>query len=154
MDEGSLTGEDPLEGEGLCEGHFQGEGPLTGEEGPVLYRYGAFVLLFFVILAVFFIKISPSWFSAVELPEDSATALPGLTSAGRFIMSGRIDINTADAEGLSLLPGIGRGIAAKIIKQRAALGGFSSIDELRGVEGIGERRLAAIKRSLRAGPGN
>jgi len=131
------------------EGSLTGEGPLKGES-PSRYGYGAFILLFLIILTGFFIKTLPSGFSAAELPKDSDTSLPRLTSTGRFIMSGRIDINTTDVEGLSLMPGIGRGIATKIIEQRVVLGGFSSVDELRGVEGIGERRLASIKAFLRS----
>ncbi len=127
------------------------EGSLKGDVN-ARYGYGAFILLFLVILTGFFIKIYPSGSSADELPKDSVVSPPGLTSAGRFIMSGRIDINTADVEGLSLLPGIGRGIAAKIIERRTALGGFSSVDELRSVEGIGKRRLASIRAFLRSKP--
>jgi len=146
MSEGSLTDAAPLEG----------AGPLKGSAS-TRYRYGAFILLFIIILAAFFVKSFPqsktgyrSGPSAAALPRDTDMSLTGLTSAGRFIMSGRIDINTTGMEGLALLPGIGRALAVRIIEQRAELGGFSSVDQLLGVEGIGPKKLASIKAFLRA----
>jgi len=123
------------------------ESSLQGVQGAasVRYRYGAFILLFIVFIGVFLVKFYPSVFSQAILPADSAMSRQGLTSTERFVMTGRIDINTSDLEGLMLLPGIGRGLATRIIEHREELGGFRSIDELRGVEGIGRRRIGVIK---------
>ncbi len=123
------------------------ESPSQGATS-VRYRYAAFMLLSFVLIGVFLVKLYPSVFPGVGLPEDSARSLQGLTSTELFVMTGRIDINTSDKEGLMLLPGIGRGLAARIIEHREELGGFRSIDELRGVVGIGSHRLKAIKAFL------
>ncbi len=123
------------------------ESPSQGATS-VRYRYAAFILLFFVFIGVFLVKLYPSVFLQIKVPEDSARSLSSITSTERFIMTGRIDINTFDKEGLMLLPGIGRGLAARIIEHRVELGSFRSIDELRGVEGIGRRRLEAIKAFL------
>ncbi len=120
------------------------ESPSQGAAS-VRYRYAAFIMLFFVLIGGFLLKLYPSVFLQIKVPEDSARSLPGLTSTERFVMTGRIDINTSDKEGLMLLPGIGRGLAMRIIEHREELGGFRSIDELRGVEGIGKHRLEAIK---------
>ncbi len=79
------------------------ESPSQGATS-VRYRYAAFMLLSFVLIGVFLVKLYPSVFPGVGLPEDSARSLQGLTSTELFIVTGRIDINTSDKEGLMLLP--------------------------------------------------
>jgi len=51
----------------------------------------------------------------------------------------RIAVNTADAAELQLLPGVGESLAAAIIASRRAQGPFTSIDDLRRVNGIGRQ---------------
>lgn len=53
----------------------------------------------------------------------------------------RININSADAELLSILPGIGEVLAERIIEYRNENGPFSTPEDLLLVEGIGETRL-------------
>ena len=55
-----------------------------------------------------------------------------------------ININTASETELEQLPGVGPGIATRIINYRTQNGPFSSIDQLRSVKGIGPKRLAKI----------
>lgn len=56
-----------------------------------------------------------------------------------------ININTADQATLQLLPGIGEAYAKRIIEYRQQNGGFSSIDELTNISGIGEKRLQRLR---------
>ena len=48
-----------------------------------------------------------------------------------------IDINSATAEDLQRLPGIGAAKAASIVEQREKMGGFKTLDDLMCTEGIG-----------------
>lgn len=66
-------------------------------------------------------------------PEETQPAKPGL-----------IDINTADAALLAMLPGIGEAMADRIISYRIEYGPFQSCEELLNVSGIGEKTLSEM----------
>ncbi len=56
----------------------------------------------------------------------------------------KININTAPAESLVLLPHVGSVIGARIIEYREARGGFESPDQLIAIRGIGPKYLQDI----------
>lgn len=60
-----------------------------------------------------------------------------------------VDLNTATAEQLDLLPGIGPVTAAKILDWRATNGRFSSVEELTEVPGIGPAKMAELRAHVR-----
>lgn len=63
----------------------------------------------------------------------------------------RIDVNHAEKADLVAVPGIGPRTAEKIVRQRGKVGGFSHLDDLRSVPGIGRKKLAAMAPYLEIG---
>ncbi len=57
----------------------------------------------------------------------------------------KIDINTATSEELQTLTGVGPATAEKIISYRSDVGYFSEIEELKNVDGIGEKTFNKLK---------
>ena len=55
-----------------------------------------------------------------------------------------VNINTADADTLTALPGIGQVLAERIVAYRRQNGSFRAIEEITKVEGIGEKKAEAI----------
>jgi competence protein ComEA len=60
-----------------------------------------------------------------------------------------VSLNTATADQLNTLPGVGPVLAQHIIDYRTQHGGFRSVDELRQVNGIGDRRFADLRDLVR-----
>ena len=60
-----------------------------------------------------------------------------------------VDLNSATADQLDALPGVGPVLAGRILDWRAQHGRFSSVDELGEVSGIGEKVLARLRSMVR-----
>ncbi|MCF2530648.1 ComEA family DNA-binding protein [Yinghuangia soli] len=60
-----------------------------------------------------------------------------------------LDLNAATAEQLDGLPGIGPVMAANILEWRTRHGRFTSVDQLREIRGIGERRFEDLRPKVR-----
>lgn len=67
---------------------------------------------------------------------------PGTSKAGD---DGKVNLNTASAAELQAISGIGEKRAQDIIAYREAEGGFTSVDELINVSGIGAKTLERLK---------
>jgi competence protein ComEA len=79
--------------------------------------------------------------------EDGQLIQVGTTSVSA--LDNRIDLNTATAEQLDSLPGIGPVMANRILEWRQAHQRFSSVDELQEVEGIGSKLFNRLKSAVR-----
>src|ERR671934_2477181 len=73
----------------------------------------------------------------------SAAVAPAAASGGAS--QPPVSLNTATAEQLDTLDGVGPATAQKILDWRRQHGGFRSIDDLGEVPGIGPKKLAALR---------
>lgn len=86
----------------------------------------------------------------IDPPPGSSAGAPGSTAGapgaagGTPGAAGAVNLNTADLATLDTLPGVGPVTAQSILDWREANGGFTSVDELVEVDGIGEATLARI----------
>ncbi|MBW0099326.1 ComEA family DNA-binding protein [Pseudonocardia sp. KRD-184] len=73
-------------------------------------------------------------------------AAPGEGAAGAGgATTGPVDLNTATQAQLDALPGVGPVTAQRILEWRRRNGRFTRIEQLREIEGIGERRFAQLR---------
>jgi competence protein ComEA len=70
------------------------------------------------------------------------TALPAAAAPAK---ANTVNINSADAAQLALLPRVGPSVAQRIVDYRKKNGPFKSADDLMLVQGIGEKTYALIK---------
>ena len=76
--------------------------------------------------------------------EHAAQQSAAEASGGAAGVGGKVNINTASAEQLDTLPGVGESTAQKIIADREANGPFSSPEDLKRVSGIGDKKYAEL----------
>jgi competence protein ComEA len=85
---------------------------------------------------------------AAPLSDGEQVVVPARGAAGAASASSGstiVDLNSATAEQLDTLPGIGPSTAAKIIAYRQQHGAFHSLAELDAISGIGPSKLAELK---------
>ncbi len=82
---------------------------------------------------------------ATTKPEVSTEADARASGPDAISVARRININTASAAELELLPGVGPKLAQRIIDHRRQHGAFKTVDELDGVSGIGPRILERLR---------
>lgn len=59
-----------------------------------------------------------------------------------------VDLNTADTKALEKLPGIGPAKAKAIVEHRSKNGGFKTVDDLKKVDGIGDKTFESLKSEI------
>lgn len=79
---------------------------------------------------------------------SEGTSAGGQSSGSGNVSDGRVNINTASEEELTGLSGIGQKKARAIVEYRNQNGAFSSIDEIKNVNGIGNALYEKIKDSI------
>ncbi|OZG69085.1 Helix-hairpin-helix motif [Bifidobacterium eulemuris] len=83
--------------------------------------------------------------STDEPPTENQTPSESETPDSNPTDDGLIDLNTADAQELDTLPGVGPAIAQRILDHRASIGRFTSVDQLLDVKGIGMKTLDKMR---------
>lgn len=99
---------------------------------------GGLVAVLFLFASV---ALSSIWISIQKSsPTRVDSAKPTFIAAPDF----RIDINSATAAEIRLLPGVGPELASRIIEHRNQVEAFRSLDDLLQVRGVGPSRLKQI----------
>lgn len=110
-------------------------------------EYGLLILtaLFLLIVSAVLYVTGPKPSSADYTVTTERTA-EGVTPAVEPERpAGRVNLNTATAEELQTLPGIGEVLAARIVAHREENGPFTCPEELMTVKGIGESLFDALQ---------
>lgn len=87
--------------------------------------------------------------STVQISHHSLTPTP--TASAPAEKAAPININTADFDQLTTLPGIGEATARKIIQYRNVNGPFLDIGDLIKVDGIGEKKMDKLRPHITTG---
>ena len=85
--------------------------------------------------------------SAVQSPRTRGTATPPVPVA----QPRPLDLNHATTDEISRLPGVGPSLARRIVEERDRRGRFESSDSLRGILGMGPKKLAALREHVTVG---
>ncbi|WP_340685485.1 ComEA family DNA-binding protein [Amycolatopsis coloradensis] len=83
--------------------------------------------------------------------EQVGVGVPVPAAAGTAAPPGKLDLNSATAEQLDTLPGVGEVMAKRIVDWRSGHGGFTSVEQLRDVEGIGESKYRKLREVVSVG---
>jgi competence protein ComEA len=84
---------------------------------------------------------------AVGVPAPAAAPTAGGDASAA--PTGPVDLNAATVQQLDGLPGVGPVMAQRILDWRTRNGRFARVEQLRDVEGIGERRFAQLRELVR-----
>ena len=109
-------------------------------------RWGEGAMIAAVLLTLFALSCFLWW---SRQPRAQIAAPVHTVSLEELRRAGTINVNTASASELEELPGIGPVLAEAIVAYREEHGPFASAEELLGVYGIGEGKLAAMRGLLR-----
>ena len=112
------------------------------------YWMTALVLLFLLVTGIFLGRGSVLFGSAVLRGSQAGSTLGDLVLSRPQAdgpVSGRLDLNTATAEQLQELPGVGPVLAQNILNLRQKLGGFTAVSQLLEADGLGAGIYDKIK---------
>ncbi len=82
-----------------------------------------------------------------------ATGQGGQASAVEALSVWPVDVNTAGVDDLVRLPGVGPVRASEIVRRRELIGGYSTLDELLEIKGIGPVTLDGLRDKATVGAG-
>lgn len=97
-------------------------------------------------------QMAPAKVSALPTGKPAKTGVRGGASKADKLSSpseGQIALNTATAEQMERLPGVGPAMAARILAYRQQAGGFRKIDDLMEVRGVGVKKFAKMEPFVR-----
>jgi competence ComEA-like helix-hairpin-helix protein len=91
----------------------------------------------------------PHWPTRTGTAPDEPGTKTHATHPKKVPPASPLNLNTASAETLQSLPGVGPSTANAIVASREVEGKFQSVEELTRVKGIGSKKLAALRNFVR-----
>jgi competence protein ComEA len=83
--------------------------------------------------------------ACVTIPRPAPSVAQSNQDPPRTALGGKININTASPDALEALPGVGRGIAERIVAHRKQYGPFRRAEHLMMVRGISDRKFRELR---------
>jgi len=127
----------PAEGEPIVESAVTADGPVAADSA-------AEILQSTVGVAVNVSEMGATGKSSASEPAPTASAVAPETVSAQH----RVNLNTATAEQLDALPGIGPALAERIVDFRSQQGPFASVDDLKKVQGAKKNLVTSLKNYL------
>lgn len=113
------------------------------KENKGIFIFAACAAVYLIVCGLLFVLSDAKMQSAYVRPVQ--TEPPAISDVAELPVSDRININTATAEELASISGIGEVTAQNIIEYREANNGFLDTEELMNVKGIGKKTYEKIK---------
>ena len=116
----------------------------------VLLLIGGAVIIYQKSKAVIYPEVVINHLESGAYPARSSYKSPGAVTK-ELLIKYKININTAPADSLALLPGIGTYLAKRIIDYRGHYGLFEKVDDVKLVNGIGPKKLKVVRDMITIG---
>ncbi len=81
----------------------------------------------------------------LEVGQGGGYSLGHISGERLLTLGSALDVNTATAEDLEALPGIGPVLAQRIVQYRQSRGPYKNVDDLLAVQGMGKKKLALLR---------
>jgi competence protein ComEA len=104
-----------------------------------------FCIALLFAVSLFLVSVPVSSFAKSD---DAKTTVEKSTKSVKDAVK-EVNVNTADKEMLTQIPGVGPATAEAIVEYRKANGNFKSANDLLNIKGIGEKTLAKMKPFLK-----
>lgn len=111
-------------------------------------RFQRYLAIPCVIIFISLYLIGVNLISRTDKVDAVKEAAPYISQSQKnkmAVISEKININNAGVEELMLIDGIGEDIAEAIIKKRDEIGGFTSIEDIKKVYGIGDKKFENMR---------
>ena len=120
-----------------------------------MIKYGKWLCI--LLLAAFLVTgqlLIPERQPGVSCETAGAYIHDNDAGGGELLIGETLNVNTATAESLERIPGIGETLAQRIVDYRTENGSFSSPEELVNVKGIGPKTIEKISQYMRFDDGD